>query len=178
MTAGDWARAALDALTEGGLGAIAVEPVAVRLGTTKGSFYWHFANRQALVEAALVLWEADTEETIAGLLEIADPAPRMRRLLEAAFGDSADSAVAFRLISAADDPLAAEVARRVSARRLEFMRATLEELGQPPELARRRAVAGYGVYLGMAALRRVGVVDEPFDHFVELALAEMGVSTG
>ncbi|MFF5206516.1 TetR/AcrR family transcriptional regulator [Streptosporangium sp. NPDC000396] len=178
LNAGDWARAALEALAEGGLAAVAVEPVAVRLGTTKGSFYWHFANRKALIEAALALWEARTEEIITELLEIADPAARMRTLLEGAFDDTADAAVAFQLVSAADDPLAAEVARRVSTRRLEFMQAILEELGQPAELARRRVVAGYGVYLGMAALRRVGAVDESFGHSAEMALAEMGVSTG
>jgi AcrR family transcriptional regulator len=38
----DWARAALEAFSRGGLPAIAVAPLARRLGVTKGSFYWHF----------------------------------------------------------------------------------------------------------------------------------------
>ncbi len=177
LNAGDWARAALEALAEGGLSAVAVEPVAVRLGTTKGSFYWHFANRRALVEAALALWESGTEEIIEGLLEVPDPVLRMRTLLEFAFGDPVDSKIAFQLVSAADDPLAAETARRVSMRRLEFMGATLEEAGQPPDLARGRAVAGYSVYLGMAALHRVGAVDEPIGAFMDLALSEMGLTS-
>nr|WP_204068701.1 TetR family transcriptional regulator [Planobispora siamensis] len=176
MSAEDWAGAALEALAEGGLAAVAVEPVAVRLGATKGSFYWHFANRRALVEAALARWEAGTEEIIAGLLEIPDPVLRMRTLLEQAFGDPVDARIAFQLISAADDPLAAETARRVSTRRLEFMAASLEEAGQQPGLARGRAVAGYSVYLGMAALHRVGAVAEPIGAFMDLALAEMGLA--
>ncbi|MBE3009131.1 TetR family transcriptional regulator [Microbispora sp. NEAU-D428] len=174
VSAQDWARAALDALAEDGFAAVAVEPVAARLGVTKGSFYWHFANRRKLIEAALALWEADSEQIIANLWEITDPARRMRTLLGAAFGDPRDAAIAFRLIGAADDPAVAEVARRVTARRLEVMRQTLEELGQSPDLARRRVLAGYGVYVGVAALRRIGMLDDPAE-FVETAVAEMGL---
>ncbi|WP_182898858.1 TetR/AcrR family transcriptional regulator [Microbispora sp. H10830] len=174
VSAQDWARAALDALAEDGFAAVAVEPVAARLGVTKGSFYWHFANRRKLIEAALALWEADSEQIIANLWEITDPARRMRTLLGAAFGDTRDAAIAFRLIGAADDPAVAEVARRVTARRLDVMRQTLEELGQPPDLARRRVLAGYGVYVGVAALRRIGMLDDPAE-FVETAVAEMGL---
>ncbi|WP_412543871.1 TetR/AcrR family transcriptional regulator [Longispora sp. K20-0274] len=56
LTAEDWAEAALLAFAEGGLAAVAVEPIATRLGATKGSFYWHFPHRDALVVAALALW--------------------------------------------------------------------------------------------------------------------------
>ena len=45
LTAEDWARAALEAIAEDGVTAVAVEPLARSLGVTKGSFYWHFANR-------------------------------------------------------------------------------------------------------------------------------------
>ena len=53
----DWIDAALAAIAAGGLAAVAVEPLAARLGTTKGSFYWHFASRDALLKAALANWE-------------------------------------------------------------------------------------------------------------------------
>lgn len=162
LNADDWARAALAALAEGGLAAVAVEPVAVRLGVSKGSFYWHFANRRALVEAALRRWESQTEQIIADLAQVADPAERVRTLMELALGDSQDAAISFWLISEAADPLAAEVARRVTERRLDFMRATLVEAGVPEPEARRRVLSGYASYLGLAALRRVGATsDEP-----------------
>lgn len=173
LSADDWAKAALEALAEGGPAAVAVEPIAVRLGTTKGSFYWHFRNRRALVEAALALWEQDTEKAIAALNEIGDPALRMYTLLENAMADSVDAAISFRLISAADDPGIAETARRVSERRLGFMQAALEEMGMPPDVARRRVVGGYGSYLGMAALRRIGASDEPLIDFIDQVMADM-----
>jgi AcrR family transcriptional regulator len=65
LSASDWTAAALDALAAGGLAAVAVEPLATRLGTTKGSFYWHFTNRDALLRAVLERWErTDTEDVI------------------------------------------------------------------------------------------------------------------
>src|SRR5436190_23787150 len=81
LAAADWAAAALEAFGEGGLAAVAVEPLAVRLGATKGSFYWHFANREALVTAALALWEQrSTEAKIFALDAEPDPVARLRML--------------------------------------------------------------------------------------------------
>ena len=56
LTREDWTRAALLAIAEGGTGAVAVEPLAARLGATKGSFYWHFRSRSDLLAAALATW--------------------------------------------------------------------------------------------------------------------------
>ncbi|WP_219460589.1 TetR/AcrR family transcriptional regulator [Nonomuraea rhizosphaerae] len=175
LSADDWAEAALAALAEGGLAAVAVEPVAVRLGVSKGSFYWHFANRQSLVEAALRRWEAETEQVIARLEFLDDPVARMRSLLERAFGGGQDAAISFRLISEVDDAVVAEVVRRVSERRITYMQDMLCELGQPPEEARRRVLAAYGSYLGMAALVRIGAMDEAPRSLADLAMAELGL---
>src|ERR1051325_11082310 len=51
-----WVAAAFDALAEGGVDAVRVEPLAKALGITKGSFYWHFADRRALLDAMLTAW--------------------------------------------------------------------------------------------------------------------------
>ncbi|BDZ41464.1 hypothetical protein GCM10025865_07630 [Paraoerskovia sediminicola] len=59
-----WVDAAYDAFASAGLEAVKVEPVARALGATKGSFYWHFTDRQALVDAVLARWETETEEII------------------------------------------------------------------------------------------------------------------
>src|SRR3546814_6866850 len=62
LSAEDWAQAALDVVAESGVAAVAVEPLARRLGVTKGSFYWHYPSREALLEAALSRWEAYEQE--------------------------------------------------------------------------------------------------------------------
>src|SRR5687768_10572564 len=96
----DWAGAALEALARGGIEAIAVEPIAQHLGTTKGSFYWHFKNRDALVEAALELWEQrHTDAVIEYLEQEADPAKRLRALVDAAYEKGAVDRVEVALLA-------------------------------------------------------------------------------
>src|SRR5437764_395818 len=88
LSTADWVRAAMEALVEGGIAAVAVEPLAAKLGTTKGSFYHHFANRDALIIAALEDWEREqTEAVIARMGLIPDPAERLRAILAAALAD-------------------------------------------------------------------------------------------
>src|SRR5690606_28788071 len=83
LSAEDWALAALDVIAEQGLAAVAVEPLARRLGVTKGSFYWHFPSREALLVAALERWEAIEQETVFGKLEaIPDPLARLKALFQ------------------------------------------------------------------------------------------------
>jgi AcrR family transcriptional regulator len=47
LTREDWLDAAYRRFSDDGIAAVAVEPVARSLGATKGSFYWHFADRRA-----------------------------------------------------------------------------------------------------------------------------------
>ncbi|MFT4173302.1 MAG: TetR/AcrR family transcriptional regulator [Rhodocyclaceae bacterium] len=51
-----WVQLATDLLAEEGLAGLRVEVLAKRLGVTKGSFYWHFKDRQALLDAVLYSW--------------------------------------------------------------------------------------------------------------------------
>jgi AcrR family transcriptional regulator len=53
----DWVLAGYRALVRGGIGAVKVESVARELGTTKGSFYWHFKDLAELYQTMLELWE-------------------------------------------------------------------------------------------------------------------------
>jgi len=62
LSADDWARAALELIAEQGVAAVAVEPLARRLGVTKGSFYWHFRSRDALLQAAIERWEQEDQK--------------------------------------------------------------------------------------------------------------------
>jgi CubicO group peptidase (beta-lactamase class C family) len=56
----DWLRAARKALLHHGPGGVRVEPLARELGVTKGSFYWHFRHRKALLDALLEDWASET----------------------------------------------------------------------------------------------------------------------
>ncbi len=52
----DWLKAALELCTVG-IDQVKVAPLAATLGVTTGSFYWHFKNRQQLLEGLLEFWE-------------------------------------------------------------------------------------------------------------------------
>jgi len=65
----DWEQAALQMLAKRGLVGLAIEPLARELGVTKGSFYWHFTDRNALLKSALDKWESADAHNLAVLLE-------------------------------------------------------------------------------------------------------------
>ncbi len=156
LSAETWARAALEALTEGGLAAVAVEPLAARLGATKGSFYWHFANRDALVEAALALWErAHTDAVIADLDRLPDPRERLRRLAAATLGHAGPGDPAVSLHRDVDDPRVRRVLATVARRRVAYVRTQLVDSGVPVEEAARRAALAYAAYVGWWQVRAV-----------------------
>lgn len=151
----DWADAALDALGEGGLNAIAVESLAVRLGATKGSFYWHFSNRDALVRAALERWtQSQTEDVIARLEPEPDPTIRLRRLFDLVIGSGHVNRAELALLSHADDPLVAPVLARVTARRVEFIVTCYREMGIRRAESRHRAVLAYTAHIGLIQAQR------------------------
>lgn len=152
----DWARAALEALATGGPAAVAVEPIAARLGTTKGSFYWHFPNRGALLAAALDLWESRRTEAVIALMDAEpDPLQRLRRLFAGTVDAAARDRVEVALLSAAEDPVVGTVLRRVTERRIDYVARAFAELGLAPDEARDRALLAFSVYLGTAQLAHV-----------------------
>jgi AcrR family transcriptional regulator len=60
----DWLKAARMALLRGGVEAVRVEKLARNLQVTKGSFYWHFTDREELLETLLREWEEELLQDI------------------------------------------------------------------------------------------------------------------
>ncbi len=148
-----WAAAALEALATGGLAAVAVEPLAAALGATKGSFYWHFPNREALLAAALERWERQhTDAVIARVEQEPDVERRLRYLFGAVVGAAATDRVELALLASSEHPLVGPALRRVTERRIAYVAALFERLGFPPAEARRRSLIAYTTYLGHAQL--------------------------
>jgi AcrR family transcriptional regulator len=156
LTPDDWARAALAAIGRGGIAAVAVESVAADLGATKGSFYWHFKNRDALIQAALDMWEQSrTESVIEDLDQEPDPAERLRKLLEAAFERSPADRAELALLANPGHPAATAAVRRVGQRRIAYIAEQLEKLGCDPGEAQDRAVVLYYIYAGYLQVAHV-----------------------
>ncbi|WP_328472056.1 TetR/AcrR family transcriptional regulator [Actinoplanes sp. NBC_00393] len=185
LTVGDWTSAALDAMARGGLAAVSVEPLATHLGATKGSFYWHFANRDALIEAALQRWEQDHTDAVIALVEAqTDPLAKLRTLIatvmESTASPQADS-IELAMLATADHPHVAPVLARVTERRVAYTAELFEALGLPVEEARHRGLLAVSAYLGHAQLAHAapqvvpGTADERrkyVDRIIELVTAE------
>ncbi len=150
-----WEDAILEAIAADGIGAVAVEPLAERLGVTKGSFYWHFSGRDDALASAMRRWEDQaTSAPIQELAALDDPAERLRRLLDIAFVDPDESAIEASLLAAAStNPIVGAAVERVSRRRLAYVKDQFRELGYPPVEASRRALAAFSMYLGHIQLR-------------------------
>ena len=157
----DWIDAALAAIADSGLANVSVERMARALGATKGSFYWHFEDRAALIAAALQQWERDyTDRIIERLRELDDPRLEFRRLLETAFEAHDGVLIDANLLADADAPLVAEALERVTRKRLAFVDWIFARLGT--EGGSDRALLAFTAYLGLAQLRRTapGVTPE------------------
>jgi AcrR family transcriptional regulator len=155
LSAQDWTDAALQALAVGGVAAVRVDVLARQLGVTRGSFYWHFADRDALLKVALQQWERTvTAQVIARMDDVDEPAARLEQLLRAAFGTEPIPGLQPAIMAHADHPIVEPVLRRVTARRIGYITEIYRDLGLTPAVARRRAIIGYATYLGWLDLRR------------------------
>ena len=56
LTRKDWIDAAREMLIESGIERVKVEPLAAHLGVSRGSFYWHFRDRQELLDQLVAGW--------------------------------------------------------------------------------------------------------------------------
>ena len=147
---------ALAAIAEGGLAAVAVEPLALRLGTSKGSFYWHFENRDALLTAALAHWEEQytAAVTAENVRAAADPVHRLRLLIRRATALAQTDSVYVALIATADHPAVALVLTRITEHRLEYTVALFRDIGFSAREARYRSLLAYSAHLGHTELAR------------------------
>lgn len=156
LSATDWAHEALTVIGESGLAAVAVEPLAKRLRATKGSFYWHYANRQALIAAALGMWERDHTEAVIAALDTTEGArERLRSLLVRVVEYGRNDKIEVALLASAQDPLVAGAIHRVTQRRIDYVASLFQEMGDEPDLALRRATLAVSVYLGHTQLAHV-----------------------
>lgn len=153
LSAEDWEHGALDLIASQGLSAVAVEALARRLGVTKGSFYWHFATREALLKAALKRWETqDTEALLDQVEPIADPRERLRELFRRTGREAKSHVIYSALLRAIDQPVVKPLMERVSRRRIDFLTRAYRELGMDKRVATQRARLAYAAYVGFLQL--------------------------
>lgn len=69
----DWLQQALDVFVSAGIDAVRITRLADDLGVTRGSFYWHFENREDLIDALVGYWkDKNTAAIIRSVEQAAD----------------------------------------------------------------------------------------------------------
>ncbi len=153
LTRADWAAAGLAALVEGGPDAVAVEPIAARLGATKGSGYWHFTDRADLLRAVLELWVQAHTVAIRERVQADGGSPRARLShLLGIVSKAAEQSPADMLLVASADPDVRAAVVEATQLRVAYVERLIRDDGVPGAEARSRAVLAYSAYLGYASL--------------------------
>ena len=155
LSAGDWEQQALVLIAEKGIRAVAVESLAMRMGVTKGSFYWHFPNRDSLLEQSLIRWEKHDEANLqTSLSAIDDPRERLRSFFRRSGREQLTHNVYSALCNASDHPQVEPLLERVAERRMRHIEKAFEEIGFDPQQASHRARLTYSAYLGFLQLQQ------------------------
>jgi len=153
LSADDWEQAALDLIATQGVSAVAVEPLARQLGVTKGSFYWHFPTREALLKAALERWEKQDIDALLNQVEpIADPRARLCELFRSTGREAKSHVIYSALLRALDHPIVQPLMARVSQRRMDFLTRAYRQVGMNRNVAAHRARLAYAAYVGFLQL--------------------------
>jgi AcrR family transcriptional regulator len=119
-----WIEEGLRALAAGGPDAVRVEALAQALGVTKGGFYGHFADRNALLDEMLDTWERISTDEVLERVERHGGDVRARLRLAGALtfsGELLPVDLAIRDWSRRDQ-VVAERLRRVDNRRMDYLR--------------------------------------------------------
>jgi AcrR family transcriptional regulator len=146
-----WIDAGLRALGAGGPDAVRVEPLARELGVTKGGFYWHFGDRDELLDAMLDSWEHMVIDDVIDRVERhgGDARSKLRRLfaLAAARRDVVQLELAVR-DWARRDKAAARRLRRVDNRRMDYLRSQFREISDDADDVEVRCLLVMSLFIG------------------------------
>jgi AcrR family transcriptional regulator len=178
LTAQDWIDFALTTLAREGFHALKADILARKLGVSRGSFYWHFAELRTFHERVIAHWrETATEAIIADLERYDSRHQRMETLLRRGFGRDARLEVRMRAW-AETNAAAARALSDMDRRRKAYIEQLLVDGGIARPLAATRAQLLYWTYLG-AALGRGKLVGERLDRIVsELKLIALSAHPG
>ena len=149
---GAWVDAALQALAAGGPDAVRIEALAVSLGVSKGGFYWHFEDRQALLTEMLDEWERRFVDEVIEVVEAVEGDARVR--LRHLFGLATASGVDLLKVELAvrdwarRDKAVARRLRRVDNRRMAYMRSLFEEFCDDADEVEARCLMTFSLFVG------------------------------
>lgn len=162
LTPSDWVEAATEVLVDHGVDAVRVDVLARQLGVTRGSFYWHFKERDDLLRSMLNAWrDGATEQIIRRFNDRhSDPRALVKELLSLPFrGERAKRAASIELAIRAwarRDRMARRAVDEVDERRISYHAQVFSALGFSIAEARARAFTIYAYEVAESVLSNQG----------------------
>lgn len=154
----DWVDAATGILVDENVRGIRIDVLCKKLGVTKGSFYWHFAGRPALLKAILERWHKRMTTNVIDRLgaQAGNPFDRLRALLTL---PRTTRSPAFARIEqsirdwARRDPQTQTAVEEVDRIRLGYICDLFVQQGFDQDVATQRAYIAYALLMGDSVLR-------------------------
>jgi AcrR family transcriptional regulator len=149
LTKVDWVNAGWVLMANKGVAGVKIEVLANQLQVSKGSFYWHFKNRQELLEGILQRWENETRWLIEESQQESTPQQKLGRLFSLAeeLCHQPDPEAAI-FIWANQEPAIQKRVRIVETQRVQYLNQLLQDYGFEQTEARHKAEIGYFAMMG------------------------------
>jgi AcrR family transcriptional regulator len=168
LTRQDWINHGRSLLAYKGVEAVRVEPLAKSIGVTKGSFYWHFKNREDLLNTILQDWIISQTNSIIEQVEErgGEPPDKLLYLFELAVQDAGEDGRvehAIRMWAAIDQKVAIVLAE-VDQRRLQYTQDLFIQVGFKPDQALIRARL---IYYSLIGEWTMGIRRDPAERLAE-----------
>ena len=162
LTPETWIDAATEVLVDQGIDRVRVDLLATQLGVTRGSFYWHFRDRDELLRRVLQAWHARATEQLTKRLATArsDPREQLRDVISLPFrGRAAARAARIELAIRAwarRDEMARRAVDEADASRIAYHTQVFAALGFAADEAAMRAFLLYSYEVAESVLNRQG----------------------
>ena len=162
LTKSEWLRHGLRTLASDGPGALKVGSMSEKLNVSRGSFYWHFRDREDLLRRVLQAWHDQATEQLTRRLERArdDAQAQLADVISLPFrGRAATRAARIELAIRAwarRDAMARRAVDEADASRIAYIAQIFSSLGFAPLEARSRAFLLYAYVVGESLMATQG----------------------
>ena len=162
LTPETWIEAATEVLVDSGIDHVKVDVLSGDLQVTRGSFYWHFRDREDLLRRLLQAWSERATEQLTRRLEGASRSPKaqLHDVISLPFrGGAAVRAARIELAIRAwarRDPMARAAVDKADASRIAYHESVFRALGFSEAEARTRGFLLYSYEVAESLLLRQG----------------------
>jgi len=152
LTRENWIDFALQRLTDEGIDKVTITGLARELSVTKGSFYWHFKDRDDLLQAMLVRWEESGSKFVFGEVERVggDAVRRLKHLSDIVirrYGDQLNLELALRDWGRKDLKIA-NILRQEDEKRIDYISGLFVEIYGDVKVAEAKAWLLFSLFVG------------------------------